>query len=364
MHSSNLIDHVGLPNLILAARDVLKPNGFLFTALMVLSIGRTLEKLMEDFFGVPFEALPILYNMRCVGHDGPFGDGILPKPTSVIHELSSSNANQHISLVWQKVVGMPIHVAVLDPCMVRALVAQSVRCLLLPQENPHHHIHTNAVGVCKCLQTFVSQIAEEDVSWKSPEFWTVYCDALKQNKEVGLDLWELQTMMLKHGFHIHLKVTERDCPICNGADISEFVGSYLIRVDVGASYNGTRMNPYYKVFVHETEFGLTMVDETKLAGGTQRIRCLKGESWENYSELRFFFPRQFANPKFKFTVCHVIELQTTGMSPGTMQLLGVSAGALNIPCAMGIMSQALLHTGKMATGTPLIIKKFHLSRIV
>ncbi len=339
IHSSNLIDpgHVEVSNLVLKVYDVLKADGFLFASLLCLPVNVSLSEYMEDHFGVSFDGMPILFNMRCIGCGGPFDDGISPRPTSKLHELSSSSGSQNVNLVWQKVVGTPIKIAHLDPYVYTSLVSVTVKCLQSPDL---YHLASNAVGACKALQTFVAQIAEEDETWKSPGFWREYCNLLKKEKVFGLDLWELQTMMLMHGLHIHLTVTDRECPICRGMEIAEFVGSFKVRVGCGSH---DECSPAYKIFVYESQFHMTegIVIEESLPPGSQRIRCLKGESGKDYTEFLFFFPRKFAGPGFRFLVCDVTYQE---YSSGQLSV-HEEQWAENFICGKGFMSE-ILTSGK------------------
>ncbi len=332
-------NRVGALNLILAARDALKADGFLFTALFYDLSTVSLTEHMETYFGVPTETLPILCGMRCVGYDGPFGDGTIPKLSSLIHELSFGPGSRYRSVVWQKVDWMPTNIPRLDCFLIEALVAQAVKCL---RPQGADILPSNAVGACRGLQAFVSQVAEDDESWKSPDFWLKYCHLLKQNDVMGNDLWELQTMMLMHGFHIHLMVTEKDCPICRGVEILDFIGSFKIRVDIGADWSGggKKLSPLYTIFVY-TDVSLDYmvsvgptVDENLLPPDVHRIRCLKGESGEDYSEFRFFFPKHLAGPKFMFLVCHVNYCESG------FGVKGMKYSTQNIRCKTGFMSEA------------------------
>lgn len=69
IYSSNLMDHLCPPNLILSAVPLLKDNSLLFTATLYRSAFSSLEEYLECSFGFDCKLFPVLLGIRCINYE-------------------------------------------------------------------------------------------------------------------------------------------------------------------------------------------------------------------------------------------------------------------------------------------------------
>lgn len=71
IYSSNLLDHLGPPNVILTAINLLKETGFLFTTtLLYKTFASTLEEYISLCFGFDCKLLPVVLGIHCINQEG------------------------------------------------------------------------------------------------------------------------------------------------------------------------------------------------------------------------------------------------------------------------------------------------------
>lgn len=69
--SSNLMDHLGPPNVVLSAMPLLKSRALLFTStLLYKKFSDTVEEYLGKCFGFGCELFPVILGTRCINHEG------------------------------------------------------------------------------------------------------------------------------------------------------------------------------------------------------------------------------------------------------------------------------------------------------
>ena len=112
IYTSNLIDHLGIPNVVLCALPLLKTERLLYTQTMLYKLGSSVsvEFFLETSFGFDCKLLPVITGARCINHDGlVYTSPVMSQPTPERTE------NPACPLIWQKLSAQPMVVPKLPP---------------------------------------------------------------------------------------------------------------------------------------------------------------------------------------------------------------------------------------------------------
>ena len=222
IYSSNLLDHLAPPNLVLTALPLLKENGLLFTcAFRYKNFAPNSEKYLEACFGFESKLLPIICGIRCIGCDGEYSSPIslqpIPATFSCLRGVVPESC--HKLLIWKRISALPLKLTEVEreSVIMRAL-SNSISVMLTSFFDNHKDLFTishlctgTAIAV---LQSFASRI-DTEANPSGYHFWNHFCSHLQGIGHLKPFLVQLQTLSHLHGLHLHLTVSEADCPLCN-----------------------------------------------------------------------------------------------------------------------------------------------------
>ena len=301
IYSSNLLDYLSPILLVLPAVDLLKENCVMVTTLLrgVVNI----EEFIEQSFGFNSELLPVIFGIRCIGHDGQYTDhySIEPIPylPSSTHCFLNVNANYEstcqivrcfaIPLIWEKLQFEPLRVMSLSevPAISNALHSLAKKAITsFFLNNPTPVPITSTETAIFAFLAFISQLYST-VPYDSHHFWKHLCDLLKADSTMKPFLHQIQTHALLHGLHLHLVLKESNCPVCKKLPVGDFICQLAVEFPVpfpASEY----MRQAFTVFLHSEgnlnspltstpwEMGATVIDS---------IAC----KWEDSKiEINFF----------------------------------------------------------------------------
>ena len=295
--SSNLMDHVGLANLVLSVMPLLTPAGlFLAGTMMYRYTSMTcFDKYLSLCFGFDCKLLPVILGVRCINHEGAgYASPVMIQP------CPERKRPQRL-LIWQKATGQPMCISKLPspaPGNVTEGLVGSFRSsisLTAHRENFDGNClirNYNIETALHVLQTFKSSLtASSDY-----QFYENLCSALLV--DLKPTLWGLQTQALLHGLHMHFKVDEATCPMCRHIPVENFLGLFCAEVS----------KPYYGVmnfiaFIHP--YSLSNLQELASLDEMHVIDCFDGSVSGQNIVLKFFAPKSFAacNLNVTFVCC-------------------------------------------------------------
>ena len=126
------------------------------------------------------------------------------------------------------------------------------------------------------LHQFLKQV---EPTTSSPQFLAPLCAALNGMPHLKPHLIQLQTQSLLHGIHMHLIITEDDCPICRGKPLE----TYIQQCSLSLNIESCNMKPY-----HPPTFDLQLVSSS---GDHAIVKSFSLSSSDSEINLKFFFPK-------------------------------------------------------------------------
>ena len=243
IYTSNLIDYVALPSLVLVAMSVLKQTGLLFTtAFRYIAISDISRGYLYSLFGFDSNYLPVLCGIRCIGYDDEYSAELSVKPVSMIAEAGVAK-----SLVWQHVISLPLKgVTPKDLCTILSALCGAVKQMLTCFMNGTKTTIVESLlcteTVIRFLQSFASQLASNEYDYTNYKLWSPLCSLLLYQRYLRPFIMSLQTQSLLHGLHLHLTESESTCPLCNKKPISDVIRQCSIAVQNGAFINEPRIS--------------------------------------------------------------------------------------------------------------------------
>ena len=249
VHSSNLIDTLSPPSLVLSVAPVLKKHGLLITTSLLYQMVTSCGLYMQEVFGFPTEQIPILCGMRCIGQDGKYNCEVSINPAPAYHNtLSSLGYGQgELVFVWEKVNGaMPLILPSLNDSGFAHSLHNCIRNCTTSFRTKNNDVSR---GMCShtgvlVLKSFVSQLSKS-VAIEDYLFWEGFSRLIRSDEPLKPYLLHLQTQMLLSGLHIHLTLTVEDCPLCNGMPF----GKSLCTVPIEFACVGLTV-PFFLAFLH------------------------------------------------------------------------------------------------------------------
>ena len=250
IYTSNLIDYVALPSLVLVAMSVLRQTGLLFTnafRYIACMISGSSRGYLYSLFGCDSKYLPLLYGIRCIGYDGEYSAELSVKPVSMVAETD-------VSLVWQHVVSFPL----------KQITSKDFEAILNALGNSVKHMLTSFMSGTKTtvvesllctetviclLQSFVSQLDSSEYDYTNHKLWSPLCHLLLTQECLRPFLMSLQTQSLLHGLHLHLTVSESNCPLCSNTPISDFISQCSIAIQNHPFINEPRVS----ILIHKLD---------------------------------------------------------------------------------------------------------------
>ena len=261
IYTSNLFDHVSPPVLTLSALPLLKPTGTLFTSTFAPS---AMSAYLEEKFGFSPELFPALLGVHCIGHDGQYSPDINHSP----------DPNILPTYIWRNVAFTPLR---FDAIEESSHAMESLLKLCSTTTGSTGTLKIGSVETFLCvLHQFLKHVQP---TTSSPQFLAPLCAAIKSEPHLKPHLIQLQTQSLLHGIHMHLIITEDDCPICRGKPIE----TYIQQCSLSLNIKSCNINPY-----HPPTFDLHL----QLSSGDHAIVKSFSLSWSDSEiNLTFFFPK-------------------------------------------------------------------------
>ena len=264
IYTSNLIDYVALPSLVLVAMSVLRQTGLLFTTAFrytACMISDSSRGYLYSLFGCDSKYLPLLYGIRCIGYDDEYSAELSVKPISMIAEADVLQCVIEKSLVWRHVISLPLkQITSKDFDTILNTLGDSVKHMLTSFMSGTKTTVVESLlcteTVIRLLQSFTSQLDSSEYDYTNYKLWSPLCSLLPSQNCLRPFLMSLQTQSLLHGLHLHLTVSELSCPLCNNTPISDFISQCSISVQNRAFINEPRVS----ILIHK----LSPVDDAKV----------------------------------------------------------------------------------------------------
>ena len=223
IYTSNLFDHISPPALVLSTLTLLKSNGTLFTATFKSTASNS-RKYLEKVFGFSPELFPVFLGIRCIGQDGDYSSTVNPEPCP---NLMSSVALR-VVFPWRNVNSQAL---VFDNIQEAPVL---VECLLkLCTTSCLSGLHT--VGSVESFLCILHQFLRQFKSQPSHSFLKSLGSMIQNTCELRPHLMQLQTQSLLHGVHIHITLTEDDCPVCRDQPLDSYIQQFSVSFDMASS---------------------------------------------------------------------------------------------------------------------------------
>ena len=315
--TSNLIDYLPLPILVLVIKPLLKMTDLLLTSTFLYKNAySTSEEYLTDVFGFDPGLLPLLCGIRCIGHDGTsYSDStsIHPMPAQLQHLSSSGILTGLFSrevkfLFWQRVDSQPLKIRALEESF--AVLLHRTICTHISSfcaENDSALLFKEILCTESAINTvlsFVSQL-DADVEFSKYTFWNGLCSLIYGTTALLPFLVHIQTQALLHGLHFHLTMSDTNCPICLKRPLEESISQFSIEFD-----------PLCMQPIHQQDQGVTPVFVVVIHSlpSSPRVFSFKNLSWDDHIidsaqilrlpsgglKLTFFFPSLYVQEDMEY----------------------------------------------------------------
>ena len=250
IHASNLIDHVSLTNLVLLTIPLLKIPGYLLTGtLLYKELSPSTFLYLEKCFGFKPHLLPLLCGMRCISHEDKYSSPVSISCKPQCMEVIDVGLKM---LVWQRVIATPLKMTSLqeDSAVLNALYSSVCTTVLCFNQQPSFRLAPLCTGTAiMIIKTFFDQI---DGSLKPLpfSFWEPLCSLLKCDRRLKPYMVSLQAQALLHSLHLHLILSESDCPLCRGEPVTSFLSQFTVSLDLPTS-DLRHSTPCIMVYIHK-----------------------------------------------------------------------------------------------------------------
>ena len=303
IHSSNLLDNFTPPSLVLLALQILKPDGVLFTSIIYhTSISNTLAEYVKKCFGVECKHLQLLCGVRCVGYEDEYSNIFSIEPVPHSYGLDTVIGVRVKSLIWQHVTATPFtnpkedHLAFMWKTL-----SSSIAQLLAFDDSVWNYFGSTGSAMI-LLQAFASQFNRATHDCSTFQFWKPLCSLLLKEKSLQKFLTSLQTQALLHHVHLHLTLSEQDCPLCNKCKITEAIVQQSITVSADdANTTGSFTVIAGEKSLHKKANQLRLLFNNTI-DGLHTIDDVAVSINDNNVHAHFFVPVSFARRKYKMTL--------------------------------------------------------------
>ena len=269
IYTSNLFDPVSPSALTFSALPLLKPTGTLFTSTFNCSSVLSQSAYLEEKFGFPPELFPVLLGVHCIGYDGQYSPDVNhnPNPNMLLQPVYNT------VFIWRNIVSTPL---ILD------VIVEAMTSLLM------HFIFRGFTGSVETFLCILHQFLKQvEPTTSSPQFLAPLCAAIKSEPHLKPHLIQLQTQSLLHGIHMHLIITEDDCPICRGKPIE----TYIQQCSLSLNIESCNINPCQR-----PAFSLQLLSSS---GNHPAVVESFSLSWSDSEiNLTFFFPKCYLSQNY------------------------------------------------------------------
>ena len=311
VYSSNLADHLALPNLVLVVLPLIKPGGLLFTSTMLYkTVAPTAEECINILFGLDIKLIPVVFGVRCINHEGdPYSSvvSIQSEPYEYGHVVATKQWRK--VLIWEKLDCLPLkHPTLLSKYDVITANLCSAVCnattLLLKNVTGQATINNLCVETAmRMLHSFASRV---DDNTSSHLFWNPLASLILNRYEMMPYMHCLQTQVLLHGIHLHLTVRENTCPLCLDTPLTSYLSLIKVKIEVPPGI----LTPRFLIYIHQ---GSAFVDLSAnlriIATPTPKLHIIdsvNGVTEGKQLTLHFHVPISLITEKYNFTVVSYI----------------------------------------------------------
>ena len=306
--SSNYVN-AGIADQILPCIPLLKGNGLLYTrARYNVRSFPTAEKYLTSTFGFPCKLFPVLLGVCCINHEGEgYSSPVLVQPCQVTSSKSDLPFREK-RLLWKKVESTVV--PQIFPSG-QPLNDTFANCLLKFFENSvAENLGSSIEQTVKLFQVFISNACADF----GPLFWDPLAELLKKRAKPYLS--SIQVHFFFHGVHMHLAVTENDCPMCLGLPLASKIGLFSLEMKASSEI-------VLLAFVHKEECDGAhfLWDVARRDGDVHIFNCAFPTSAET-AQLYFYAPLQLSEQQYKITIISAALDPPKTVTSLNTQLLG------------------------------------------
>ena len=323
IYSSNLMDHLAPPNLMMSAVPLLKNNGLLFTSTFFKSpLSISFENYLALYFGFACKYFPVILGIRCINHEGEgYASPVMVKPCPP--PKHSLVVIEEDLLICQKLPPDTIPLVFSDQPLTPTLAEALLRFMqmsvlpLFREVKLSKVIHLCVETAVKVILTFMSNTRAD----YSPDFWMPLCSLLQQHIKPYLSC--LQTQLFLHGVHMHLTVSEQDCLMCLQKPVPNSIGLFSTTFSLKGSHmtQGTFIAFVHKKVVDDAEVLRKIANSN---GDVHVFDCASSSSSDK--QLYFYAPLSLVSEGYKVTV-----VAANVSSPSATDSRIVSLVKINLP---------------------------------
>ena len=304
IHTFEMIDVLSPPDLLLNAAPLLKPSSYLLaTTLLYRKVSFTLDRFMAYIFGVHPQIFPVMYGVRCLGVEGTFFDGTLPRHTPWSHLKREENDIK--TLVFQRVTSSPLKFQGLEEIdyATKGLASATLAAI--------HSFPTNLYGNLMCMETvvtylltFIAQL-DDTTPIDKWEFWEPYSQLVVKRMNLIPYHNHLQVIAMLHDLHLHIVVNDRDCPMCRYCPLSTYIAQFSVEIP------DPKLSPHSTLALY---IGKGDMKVETFATNVRSTHCINAVALRRDKDERyfveFFYQRRFAEANYKLTVLKFVQTET------------------------------------------------------
>ncbi|CAI8054987.1 hypothetical protein GBAR_LOCUS30006 [Geodia barretti] len=307
VHSFECVDGVSPPDLVFQAVPLLKDDRCLIVKTVDhRSVGSSMESYLGSLFGLHPQIFPVMFGFRSVSVDGSFSD------CTVVRHSAWNQEHRHKSydvrtLVFQRVLSTPYVIENLEDIdfAPKALVSVIHGATYNFPVNRFAHMMSMETVIAGIL-AFVSQM-EEDTPVHRWQFWDDFVQLVKVESTLEPFLHHLQTVSMLHGLHLHVTVTERDCPVCRYRPLSSYLSFFSLKIEDPV------MVPHMTIglFIHRDTHNVdNILVEKKETYFIHALALRQDEDGQFFVD--FYFPKLFVDDSYKLTLVKFSEENMMG----------------------------------------------------
>ena len=290
IYSSNILDYLSPLVLVLAAVPLLKEGAVLITTSMNHTKNfASIDKYLTAMFGFELKLLPIIFGIRCIGHEDEYSDVTTTCPFSLVVKQNP------YQMIWEKCCSFPLKIMSLSesPEITKGLYSLT-KLALRPDRKLTTKESKSTYTASMCTETaiqaylvFVSNL-HPDVSVDTFDFWESLCQELKNDDELKHYMLYIQTHAQLHGLHLHLSPSYKlDCAICNRSNVH--ILQFVVEVNVPKQYS-ISSTPYFMGELKINNELVSIIDS---------VAC---EKMSDKIELSLFLPSSITDLKYSIHV--------------------------------------------------------------
>ena len=261
IYTSNLFDHISPPALLVNAMPLLKSTGTLFTT----TRSRGNRYPTKEKFGFSAELFPALLGIHCLGQDGQYS------PAANHNPVYPNLIVLFKCYIWRNVTSCPLILDSIEQC---PPAMESLLKLCKISTSP------SGISTIGSVESFISILHQflKNVRYATSDhqFLEPLSTAIKSDSCYKPHLIQLQTQLMLHGIHMHLIVTEDNCPTCTGQPLNSYLQQYSISLDIDRMpYNP----PTFDLHFSSSSGELAILKSFSLSSSSSKLT------------MTFFFPK-------------------------------------------------------------------------